>query len=141
MAKRKNAMHERCEVCGCRVHRGGDYAKPSVTGRSHATKHHYVAERFFGRSRNRPGTRRNAVFCVSPWPEIERKVAVLCYECHEELFHNPVFLPQDVEAFAAIVRQRCLAEDRKGRSREKIAGRVRLLHEIIQEGLKQVGGA
>lgn len=32
---------ERCSICGCKVHRNGDYAKPSVKGRSHATRHHY----------------------------------------------------------------------------------------------------
>ena len=39
------------------LHRDGDYAKPNIKGRSHATKHHYVAERFFGRSSNREASK------------------------------------------------------------------------------------
>ena len=60
-------MDERCAICGCKLHRSGEYAKPSVLGRSHATEHHYVAERFFGRSKNRPGTSRERIFESCPW--------------------------------------------------------------------------
>jgi hypothetical protein len=43
-------MAETCAICGCEIHRNGDYAKPTVKGRSHATRYHFVAERFYGRS-------------------------------------------------------------------------------------------
>src|SRR5580692_11502054 len=32
---------ERCAICGCQLHRSGEYATPTVAGRSHATEHHY----------------------------------------------------------------------------------------------------
>jgi hypothetical protein len=60
---------------------------------------------------------------------------VLCYECHEELIHNPVFLLEDIERFAALVRERGLSEECKSNDRAKIAGRIRLLREVIDAGL------
>jgi len=63
---------------------------------------------------------------------------VFCYECHEELLHNPVLLPEDVERFADLVRSRQLAEDKKPTDRKKIAGRVALLHEVIARGLAAI---
>jgi hypothetical protein len=43
-------MTEKCAICGCELHRiAGTYARPTVEGRSHASKHHFVSERFFGR--------------------------------------------------------------------------------------------
>jgi hypothetical protein len=88
-------MDETCAICGCRLHRNGDYAQPTVLGRSHATSHHYVAERFFGRSANRRRNQREAIFESCPWGQ-EGEVVVFCYECHEELIHNPVILPEDI---------------------------------------------
>lgn len=128
-------MAERCGICGCRLHRTKDtYARPTVLGRSHATKHHFVAERFFGRSKNRRGTKIEGVFESCPWGH-ERESAVFCYECHEELIHNPVFLPEDIEKFAKLVQERGLAETSKQNDRSKIGGRIRLLHEVFEAGL------
>ena len=56
-----------CVICGCRIHREGEYAKPTIKGRSHATRHHYVAERFFGRSATRKGEPREPIFKNCPW--------------------------------------------------------------------------
>jgi len=131
-------MHETCAICGCELHRGGEYATPTIEGRSHATKHHYVAERFFGRSGNRPGTQRDRIFQECPW-DVEGKSTVFCYECHEELIHNPVFTPDDIQKFAALVKQEGLEEQQKTDSREKIAGRIQLLHEVIRAGLNKLG--
>jgi hypothetical protein len=108
-----------------------------VEGRSHATKHHFVAERFFGRSGNRQGTKTEGVFETCPWSH-EGKSAVFCYECHEELLHNPVLLPQDIAAFSALVRSCGLSEDQKPEDRKKIAGRIKLFHEVIARGIKAV---
>ena len=130
-------MVETCAVCGCRLHRGGEYGKPTLEGRAHATKHHYVAERFFGRSGNRPHTERQGVFSKCPWG-MERKRAVFCYECHEELLHNPVFLPDDIRSLAQLVRLRRLSERKKPRSRKAIAGRIKLLHQVIEKGLQEL---
>ncbi len=128
-------MTERCAICGCQLHRTKNtYARPNVEGRSHATSHHYVAERFFGRSTNRGGTKTEGVFSSCPWGH-EGESVVFCYECHEELIHNPVFLPEDIARFAALVRQRCLSEKMKTGSRELIAGRIALFHEVIARGL------
>ncbi len=131
-------MNECCAICGCKLHRSGDYAKPSVKGRSHATGHHYVAERFFGRSANRKNTQREPIFKSCPWG-VEGETAAFCYECHEELIHNPVFLPEDIKAFAKLVRARRLHETTKSKDRDKIAGRIKLLHEVIQAGGKLLG--
>jgi len=128
-------MNERCAICNCILHRkAGTYARPTVDGRSHATRHHHVAERFFGRSANRSGTKTEGIFAECPW-EHEKKTVIFCYECHEELLHNPVMLPDDIAAFAEIVKARGLNEDEKPQDRGKIAGRVKLLHEILALGL------
>ncbi len=128
---------EECAICGCKLHRDGDYAKPTVKGRSHATEHHYVAERFFGRSTNRPGTAREPIFKEDEW-KLEKRTAAYCYECHEELIHNPVFLADDIAAFSDLVKVRGLSEDDKIDDRSKLAGRIRLLHEVIQVGLDEL---
>jgi len=93
-----------------------------------------VAERFFGRSTNRRGENRERLFEQCPWGS-EGRSAVYCYECHEELLHNPVFTPADMELFAMLVRSRGLNEDIKTRDRSKLAGRVKLFHEAIAAGL------
>lgn len=125
---------EVCAICGCSLHRRpGTYGTLTAEGRSHATRHHFVAERFFGRSSNRPG-QREGIFRICPWGS-ERKTDVFCYECHEELLHNPVLLPNDIERFAELVKARRLSERNKGAQRHRIAGRVRLLHEVIDRGL------
>jgi hypothetical protein len=93
-----------------------------------------VAERFFGRSANRPGTQREPIFAECPW-KLEQKTGVYCYECHEELLHNPVFLPEDIERFAELVTRRGLTETIKGEDRSALAGRIRLLHDVINAGI------
>lgn len=96
--------------------------------------HHFVAERFFGRSSNRRGEIRERLFETCPW-NCEGRSAVYCYECHEELLHNPVFTPLDMKRFAQLVRARGLSEETKSPARSKLAGRVTLLHEVIAAGL------
>ena len=131
-------MTERCAICNCLLHRiTGTYARPTVEGRSHATKHHYVAERFFGRSSNRKGTKTEGVFDSCPWGH-ERETAVFCYECHEELLHNPVLLPEDISLFAEVINKLGLSEERKLEDRSKFAGRIKLFHKIISKGLAAV---
>lgn len=135
---RETKMTERCAICNCQLHRtAGTYALPTAEGRSHASKHHFVAERFFGRSNNRFGTQRDKVFLECPW-NVEGQTAIFCYDCHEELLHNPVFLPNDIARLSDLVKERCLDEDTKTASRDKIAARIRLLHEIIQRGLEEL---
>ena len=69
---------------------------------------------------------------------MERETEIYCYECHEELLHNPVFLPEDILRFAELVRKNGLAEDKKTASREKLAGRIKLLHDVVESGLKRL---
>jgi len=134
------SMIEKCAICGCELHRTKNtYARPTIEGRSHASKHHFVAERFFGRSKNRRGTQRDKVFEECPWG-VEGKTTIFCYDCHEELLHNPVFLPEDIKRLAILVKERGLDENSKTESKDKIAGRIKLLHEIIQIGLKELIG-
>ena len=131
-------MVEHCAICGCELHRTRHtYATPTVEGRGHATKHHYVAKRFFGRSANRQGTQREGIFDDCPWG-VEGKADVFCYECHEELLHNPVLLPEDVAQFAELVRAMGLAEDRKSTDRSPLAGRIKLLQKAISIGIGQL---
>jgi hypothetical protein len=129
-------MSEECAICGSEVHRTRDtYAGATIAGRSHASKHHFVAERFFGRSNNRRGTKTIGIFASCTWGH-EGASGVFCYECHEELLHNPVLLPEDVARFAQLVRIRGLSETVKSEDCPKLAGRVSLFHELIARGLK-----
>jgi hypothetical protein len=113
---------ENCETCGCELHRTADtYARGTVEGRSHATKRHFVAERFFGRSGNRRGTQTEGMFTSCPWGQ-EGRSEVFCYDCHEELLHNPVLLAEDFAIFAELVRMRGLSENEKTGDRSEIAG-------------------
>lgn len=131
-------MTERCAICNCELHRTAyTYARPDILGRSHATAHHFVAERFFGRSTNRKGTKTEGIFAECPWGH-EGESAVFCYECHEELLHNPVLLPEDVARFADLVRSHGLTEDTKTEDRSRLAGRIKLFHEVISAGLTAV---
>lgn len=131
-------MTEKCAICGCELHRTKEtYARPTAEGRSHASKHHFVPERFFGRSAMRNGEQRKKIFEKCPWKH-ERETILFCYDCHEELIHNPVLLPDDIKVLARVVKLRGLSETRKTESREPIAGRIRLFHEIIRKGLEQI---
>lgn len=69
---------------------------------------------------------------------MEGKSEVFCFECHEELLHNPVLLPDDIKKFAQLVSERGLSENIKGEDRTKAAGRIVLFHEIIARGLKDI---
>lgn len=133
-------MGEFCKICGCQLYRKkGTYARPNVSGRSHATNHHYVAERFFGRTANRPRKKTKAI--LSPSSSLrahEERHYLLCYECHEELIHNPVLLPEDVDRFAELVRRHGLSEKKKAEKRDKIAGRIELLQKVIARGLESL---
>ena len=123
-----NRQPETCSICGCPLHRSGEYSTPTVAGRSHATEHHFVPERFFGRSTNPRGTKRDGIFEECPFG-YEGKTAGYCYECHEELLHNPVLLPADIEALAELVRRLAINETFKPENRAKIADRILLLHD------------
>jgi len=128
-------MNEVCSICGCKLHREGDYASPSIKGRSHATEHHFVAERFFGRTKNKRSNKPSPIFSNNEYKKFEGMKGLFCYECHEELIHNPVLLPAQIEQLAKIVKSRGLDEDAKTDSREKIGRRIQLLHEVIKNGL------
>lgn len=125
---------ESCVLCGCKLSRSGEYTTQTVTGRSHATRHNYVAERFFGRSANHKGMVLEPTFEKCPW-SAEGKTAVFCYECHEMILHNPVLLPDDIARLAELVKQRGLNVDEMTSDRTKLASRIQLLHEVIQAGL------
>ncbi|MFZ4480326.1 MAG: hypothetical protein ACOYNZ_10605 [Rhodoferax sp.] len=97
-------------------------------------QNHYVAERFFERSTNRRGTKTDGIFSSCPWGHEDESI-VFCYECHKELIHNPILLPEEIVRFAELVRQRGFSEDAKAEGREPIAGRVALFHEVIATGI------
>jgi len=52
------------------------------------------------------------------------------------VIHNPVFLESDIIALAELVRSRGLNEETKPESKEKLAGRIQLLHEVIEAGIR-----
>lgn len=72
-----------------------------------------------------------------PWGH-EGETGVFCSDCHEELLHNPILLPNDIERFSKIVEARAIGENAKEESFGKIAERVKLFHEIIEKGLKEI---
>jgi hypothetical protein len=133
--KSKSTKIENCAICGCLLNRNGKYASPTTEGRSHASEHHFVAERFFGRSGNGNKEIRLKIFEKCPW-ELKGKSEVLCYECHEILLHNPVFTREDIAGFAELVKLKKLDEPTKTDSCEKLAMRIQLLHEVIENGIK-----
>jgi len=134
----KKNNKEYCSICGCELHREKNtYARPNPKGRSHATEHHYVPERFFGRSTNRKGTQRTPIFEKCPW-KLEKTTDVFCYDCHEELLHNPVLLPKDIEKLALLVKLKKYSEKGKTNSKNELAGRIKLLQEIIQKGIDKI---
>jgi hypothetical protein len=114
------------------------YANATPEGRSHASRSHYVAERFYGRSANRKGLAAR-IFETCPW-DLEGKSTIACYECHELMLHNPVLLEDDVKRFAEIVRARGLSETVKPENFTKIAGRIRLFQEVIARGIADLYG-
>ena len=125
---------ERCSLCGCRLHRTGNYAENTLKGRSHANSHHYIAERYFGRTKNNPGIQKNGVFDKDPWG-IEGKTGIFCYDCGEVLLHNPVLLPKDISKLSEIYRLNGVNEDEKESNMKKYRERIRLFHYTIQKGL------
>lgn len=84
---------------------------------------------------NRLGAKRQGIFPECPWG-YEGKAQVYCYECHEELLHNPVLLPEDVSRFARLVQLRDVGEDQKPEDRRKLAGRIVLMHDVISAGIR-----
>ena len=96
-----------------------------------------MAERFFGRSSNRRGTQHSGIFTSCPWGH-EGETAVFCYECHEELLHNPVFMPEELAAFSALVKSKGFDEESKSEDRTKLGERIKLLHEVIYKGLEAI---
>ena len=128
----------KCAICGCELNRKVDvYGTDTIDGRSHASKHHYVAKRFFSRSASHKGKPREPIFKEDPW-SLEDKTNEYCYDCHEELLHNPVFLPIDVNRFAKLVKLRKLSETEKTASRKKLAGRIQLLHKVLELGIEKL---
>src|SRR3989339_569043 len=128
------AKPEKCSICGCQF-KSGKYAADNPAGRAHHSKHHYIAERFFGRTKNKRKHPRTKIFVTSPWEGVEGETTLLCYDCHEELLHNPVLLPKDIESLNMLVACEGLAEINKT-NKEKIAGRIKLFHKVIRAGLK-----
>lgn len=132
-----------CQLCGCQlINKKGEYAKPTPTGRSCGTKHHYVAERFWGRTKNKHTHRASPIFvktdlCLQNY---NHATGLFCYECHEELLHNPIMLPNDVEKFARLIRKRGCDETgkKKTKDRHKIGERIKLLEKIISRGLDEL---
>jgi hypothetical protein len=130
-------MSKKCAICGCKIHTGGNYAADTVQGRSHTSKHHYVADRFYGHSKNNPAKHRTAIFTYDRW-KVEGKTEIFCYDCHEELLHNPVLLPEDVSGFTKLVKSHRLNEKKKTKSKEKLAGRIELLHKALALGINKL---
>lgn len=139
-AKQLNkSAREHCSLCGCLLNRQKDtYGKDTVEGRSHASKHHHVAERFFGRTKNKKDSTRTReeIFKNCPW-NLEKKSLIFCYDCHEELLHNPVLTLVDISDFKMLIKYHRFNEVKKAKAKTKIAGRIKLFHSIIRFGLDE----
>lgn len=70
------ADRSQCSYGQSHLQRALEYARPNLEGRSHATRYHYVAERFFGRSSNRNGKIREPNFSSCPWG-VEKRIALI----------------------------------------------------------------
>ncbi len=57
---------------------------------------------------------------------------------YEEFFHNPVFLFVDIRRLSELVKLRNLDEKEKPASRERLAVRIMLLHEIMERGIQEL---
>jgi len=77
------------------------------------------------------------IFAVCRWG-VGGKSEVFCYECHEDLLHNPVLNPPDLARFAELVHIRGLSEEQKSEDRTLLAGRVKLLQEVFARGLASI---
>jgi len=138
---KKQALKSHCQICGCKLSsKKGEYAKPTPSGRSHGTRHHYIAERFFGRTTNKRKYQANPVFTKEDYQEYAGQTETFCYECHEELLHNPVFLPKDIVKFAELTKKRHYDETDKEKTEErhKLGQRIKLLNEVISKGLDEL---
>ena len=132
----KKSVKENCAICGCNLIRGKNiYGTPE--GRSHATKHHFVAERFFGRSKNRKGILQSAIFTKCPW-SLEKATELFCFDCHEVMLHNPVFTRENIQTLRQIIHKHNLNEDEKEKGYTKVKERIKLLQTVIEEGLKKL---
>ena len=49
-----------------------------------------------------------------------------------------MFLHTDVSRFAELVKLRKLSESEKTANRDKLAGRIRLLHEVLEVGIERL---
>jgi len=137
----ENDQH--CAICGCelfgarrdkekgQLKRKVQYGEDSPEGRSYRTKHHYIAKRFLGREIFSGGDEQRLI-------KNKRKYTFLCYNCHEELLHNPMLLPDDIEDFHELVdkEDKRLTEPTKGDDKDKLARRIELLHKVIETGIK-----
>jgi len=126
-----------CAICGCQLSiKKHVYGEDSLDGRSHESKHHYVAKRLLGRSETRRNkSPRKTIFEQCPL-KLEGKYGWFCYECHEELLQNLVLTPTDVERFKELVKLAGFNESQKTDSKDKIGQRIMLLHSAIEKGIK-----
>jgi len=62
-----------------------------------------------------------------------------CYDCGEELLHNPVLLEEEILGLARLFEVRGAGEhDGKPDRSEKHAKRIVIFREVIAEGIRQV---
>ena len=130
------AKKEKCAICGCTLNDDPKvYATDTEAGRGHRSKSHYIAERLLGRCR----TQGDGIFTGRErWLQGSGgKTEDLCFDCHEELLHNPVLLPDDIKRFRDLVFYYGYGERTKiDGDKKKLAKRIKLLHSVIEEGIK-----
>jgi len=130
---KKQPVKIHCQLCGCLLGcEKGTYAQPTISGRSYGTWHHYIAKRFF--------SQKDSIIFNKNYYKYTGKTEIFCYECHEELLHNPIFLPKDIDKFAMLIRRKRCGEGNQGKilKREKIGQRIMLLHKVISKGLDEL---
>ena len=113
---------DRCVLCGIKFTTGGVYATES--GRHNRSEHHLFPARFekFGISQRSLAKKLNVE--TQDFDSVH-----LCYECHEELLHNPVFTTKMIKGLSHLM---------KGKSFEdKVITLSRVIELGIEEAIKE----
>mgnify|MGYP001619825991 CR=1 FL=1 len=131
MPKSKSKNEGNCGLCGCALLRMGKYGEDNALGRCFPSEHHLVAKRFYGKNKNK----RSKILDDDDFKKFSNEKIKLCYDCHEELLHNPVLSPDNMKGFKELVRKKHWDERNKKDGKEKIRGRIKLLQEIIDKGI------
>ena len=132
MGRKTDDKKEKCEICGCQLTSKQDtYGQDTLAGRAHQTKHHNIAKRFYGQQNGRKPIFKKKDRTGNGW-----NVTRCCFECHEELLHNPILTSKNIKTLSTLVKKTGSGERRKPEDKKRIANRILLFHAVIDTGLE-----